>query len=70
LCSDDEQEREQGGETKMKEPKPVYKRLLMVAIAIYVVGVSLMQADLYFRIGKIEHTLLHASAELGHQDGH
>ena len=44
----------------MKEIKPIYKRLLLLTIVFYVVGVCALQADLQTRIGNIEHAMSHA----------
>ena len=51
----------------MSAVKPLYKTLLIIAIALYVAGVAIMQADLCARLGKIEHAMVHASAGPGHQ---
>lgn len=50
----------------MNDIKPIYKKLLMIAIAIYVIGVSMMQTDLYLKVCRIEHALSHMSGH-GHQ---
>lgn len=49
----------------MNDVKPVYKKLLVIAIVIYVIGVSMMQADLYLKVCRIEHILSHAGG--GHK---
>lgn len=43
----------------MTAVRPIYKKLLLIAIVIYVIGVSVALADLYCKIGNIEHTLSH-----------
>jgi hypothetical protein len=47
----------------MKEIKPVYKILLLIAIITYVVGVSFLLADLQNRVGELEHALTHVRME-------
>jgi hypothetical protein len=55
----------------MKEARPVYRYLLIVAIIVYVIGVCLVQVDLYNKTGELEHQALHAAAEKGaHGGGH
>lgn len=41
------------------EVRPIYKKLLIAAIAIYVIASCIMQADLYRKVGQVEHRLLH-----------
>lgn len=50
-------------EPHRKTIKPIYKRLLWAALAVYVIGNSYIQADLYRRVGDIRHYLAH---EEGH----
>lgn len=38
--------------------RPAFKKLLIAAIAVYVIGVSLMLADLYHKVISIEHMLI------------
>lgn len=52
----------------MTKIKPIYKKLLIMAIVIYVIGVTFILADMYMKIGKIEHALSHMSG--GHQHKH
>lgn len=47
----------------METIKPVYKKLLIAAIVIYVIGVASMLADIYMKVGAIEHALVHISCE-------
>ena len=47
----------------MFEVRPVYKWLLILAIAIYVAAVSAINADLYYRVGRLEHKLMHITGE-------
>ena len=41
----------------MNNAKPIYIKLLIAAIVIYVIGVTIMQADMYVKIVRIEHVL-------------
>ena len=45
--------------------RPLYKRLLIAVIVVYVIGVCMMLSDIYVKLGKIEHTLSHAGG--GHK---
>jgi hypothetical protein len=57
--------------TMMRETKPVFRYLLIVAIAIYMIGVCFTQADLYRRMGDLEHAAMHAARDNGNPaDGH
>ena len=42
--------------------RPVYKKLLIVAVVLYVIGVCIIQSDLYHKLGCIEHSLMHIQA--------
>ncbi len=52
----------------MENIKPIYKKLLIAAIVIYVTGVTFILADMYMKIGEIEHALTHMSGN--HQHNH
>ncbi|MFH0764256.1 MAG: hypothetical protein V1927_04575 [Candidatus Omnitrophota bacterium] len=41
--------------------RAVYKKLLIAAIVIYIIGSCMIQADLCYRLGMIEHKLCHTS---------
>ena len=41
--------------------RAIYKKFLIAAIAIYVIGSSVTQAALCYRIGELEHELAHVS---------
>jgi len=43
----------------MQKVKPIYKTLLVAALALYIVGATYFLADIYYRIGAIEHVLIH-----------
>jgi hypothetical protein len=47
----------------MKNIKPVYLKALLAAIVIYLLGMTIIVSDLYYKVGKIEHHLVHATAE-------
>lgn len=55
-------------ELKMEKINPIYKKLLIIAIVIYVTATSIMLSDMCRRIGEIEHTLTHMQA--GHMYKH
>ena len=50
----------------MQSARPVYVRLLMAAIAAYILATALMLADLYRKVGIMEHQMLHVTGEHGH----
>ena len=52
----------------MGKIRPIYKKLLITAIVIYITGVTFILADIYMKIGKIEHALTHMSGS--HQCNH
>ncbi|MGD2279062.1 MAG: hypothetical protein PVH45_03075 [Candidatus Omnitrophota bacterium] len=39
----------------MDGARPIYMKLLIVALVIYIIGVTAMQADMYVKIVRIEH---------------
>jgi len=43
----------------MDGARSIYVRLLVAAIVIYVIGVTVMQADMYVKIVRIERALQH-----------
>ncbi len=52
----------------MAKIRPMYKKLLIVTIVIYIIGMTFIMADIYMKVGEIEHTLMHMSG--GHQHNH
>jgi|GEM_PF-1839318 len=38
---------------------PIYKKLLIAALVFYVIGTCIIQTDLYYKIGTMEHRLCH-----------
>ena len=47
----------------MEIVRPIYKKALMAAVAIYVIGTALLLADLYNTVGRLEHEMIHASGK-------
>ena len=45
----------------MKEARPVFKKALLLTLAVYVVGVCLIQTNLNAKIGKLEHAAVHTA---------
>jgi hypothetical protein len=43
----------------MKGARPIYKKLLIAAITVYVIGTAFALADIYHKIGNIDHALGH-----------
>ena len=43
----------------MEKIRPVFKKLLIAAIVVYVIGTCAIMAELYHKVGKIEHALTH-----------
>jgi hypothetical protein len=52
----------------MDKARPIYKKALIAAIVIYIIGLTLILVDMYIKIGAIEHALAHMCAE--HQHDH
>lgn len=46
--------------------RPIYKILLIIAIVFYVIAACIIHADLYYKVGRLEHKLDHISN--GHSD--
>jgi len=51
----------------MTEVKPIYKKLLIAAIAIYIIGVTAMLVNLSVSVEKIKHSLLHVPGATIHK---
>jgi hypothetical protein len=43
----------------MKKAKPIYKKLLLIAVIIWIIGMTYYVSNLYFKVGQIEHALMH-----------
>jgi len=50
----------------MKEIRPFYKKMLIVAIIIYVLGTCYTLSNLHHKVGQMEHTLWHVVQEHKH----
>jgi len=42
----------------MKGVRPIYKKLLIAAIAVFVVGVGFALSELYYKVGVLEHAFM------------
>lgn len=51
----------------MENARSIYKKLLIIAIAIYVIGTVIILSDIYIKVGGIEHILMETSMQYGHQ---
>lgn len=51
---------------------PLYRKLLLIAFALYLIGVCYIQCDLYRRMGAIEHFIAHErfDAEMKQRHAH
>lgn len=49
----------------MEPVRPVLKKLLIAALALYVAANCILQADICNRISKIEHVLMHITGAHG-----
>lgn len=47
----------------MNAPKKIYWHLLIAAIAIYVIGSTILQSQLLIKVGELEHQLYHLTGE-------
>ena len=43
----------------MAPVRPIYKKLLIAAAAVFVIGCAWMLSDLYARVANVEHRLAH-----------
>ncbi len=43
----------------MKNARPIYVKLLLVTIVLYIISATFIMADLYYKVGEIEHILAH-----------
>ena len=39
--------------------RPIFKKLLLIALTIFVIGVGVALTDIYYKVGTIEHLLVH-----------
>lgn len=42
----------------MEKVRPVYKKMLIAAIVIFVIGTAVALSDIYSKIGAIEHSFI------------
>ena len=42
----------------VEKVRPIYKKLLIAAVAIFVIGTAFALSDIYKKIGDIEHALM------------
>ena len=47
----------------METVRPVYKQLLIAAIAIYVIGTAFLLSDLCNKVGDLEMTVMHMTGK-------
>lgn len=43
----------------MEEVRPIFKKLLLVVIVLYIAGTAYMIGDLYMKVEKLNHRLMH-----------
>lgn len=51
----------------METVRPVFKKLLIAAIVIYVAGTALLLSDLIAKVGQLEYEMLHVTGKCTHQ---
>lgn len=51
----------------MEKVRPIYKNLLIAAIALFVIGVAFALSDIYQKIGNIEHASMHRTPGAQHE---
>ena len=42
--------------------RPIYKKLLILALVVYIIGSCIIMTDLYIKVGKIEHSMVHGGS--------
>jgi len=47
----------------METVRPVFKKLLIAAIAIYVIGTAMLLSDLFKKVGTLEFEMIHISGK-------
>ncbi len=47
----------------MDTVRPIFKKLLIAAIAIYVIGTAFITSDLYNKVGTLEFSMDHLSGK-------
>ncbi|MEI6863368.1 MAG: hypothetical protein WCK38_03110 [Candidatus Omnitrophota bacterium] len=51
----------------MKKVKPIYIKLLIAAVALFVIGTTVALSDIYSKICNIEHLLVHSPSGSSHE---
>ncbi|MDP3789343.1 MAG: hypothetical protein Q8R48_02955 [Candidatus Omnitrophota bacterium] len=39
--------------------RPIFGKLLIAATVLYVIGITFLLSDVYYRLGDVEHALVH-----------
>ena len=52
----------------MEEVRPIFKKLFVAAIVLYVLAVTYMLADIYTMVGKLDHAMMHVSVNTDTHD--
>ena len=47
----------------METVRPIYKKALIVALAIYVIGTAMLVSDLYVKVGALEYAMDHLTGK-------
>lgn len=50
----------------MEKARPIYRNLLIAAIALFVIGTAFALSDIYRKIGAIEHSTAHGASVCTH----
>jgi hypothetical protein len=53
----------------METVRPIYKKLLIAAIAIYVIGTTFILSDLYNKVGALEFAMDHVTGKCSGKHG-
>jgi hypothetical protein len=54
----------------MDAVRPIFKKLLIAAVAIYVIGTAFLLSDLYNKVGALEFTMDHVTGKCSADHGH
>ena len=46
-------------EMPVEKIRPIYKNILIAAIALYIIGTTFALSDIYYKVINIEHSLVH-----------
>jgi len=47
----------------MEAIRPIYKKLLIAAFAVYVIGTALLLSDLCYKVGRLEFAIMHLTGQ-------